>query len=81
MCADLSTLSNSTRFCLKIPTTGPGMAASKILNEEGIRTLGTMVFCLPQAVGASQAGCLYISPYYNGTSFGVVTEGGWLMSD
>jgi hypothetical protein len=23
---------------------------------------------LPQAIAASQAGCLYISPYYNGLS-------------
>jgi transaldolase len=42
------------------------MVASKTLNGEGIRTLGTMVFSLPQAIAASQAGCLYISPYYNG---------------
>lgn len=37
-----------------------------------------MVFCLPQAVSASQAGCLYISPYYNGTSFGIMAEEGGL---
>ncbi|PLB48655.1 aldolase [Aspergillus steynii IBT 23096] len=53
------------RFCLKIPCTGPGLAACAILENEGIRTLGTAVFSVHQAIAASQAGCLYISPYYN----------------
>lgn len=41
------------------------MVAAKILNAEGIRTLGTTLFGLPQAIAAAQAGCLYISPYFN----------------
>jgi len=41
------------------------MNAGPILLKEGIRTLGTSLFGLPQAIAASQAGCLYISPYYN----------------
>jgi len=53
------------RFCIKIPCTGPAMNAGPILLKEGIRTLGTSLFSLPQAIAASQAGCLYISPYYN----------------
>ncbi|RSH89675.1 hypothetical protein EHS25_002226 [Saitozyma podzolica] len=53
------------RFCIKVPCTGPALAAARILNDEGIRTLGTSLFGLPQAIAASQAGCLYISPYYN----------------
>lgn len=54
------------RFCIKILTTGPGMLAAKILEKEhGIRTLGTGLFSVPQALAAAQAGCLYISPYYN----------------
>lgn len=53
------------RYAIKISTTGPGMAAAKQLNSEGIRVLGTSLFSLPQAVAASQAGCLYISPYFN----------------
>jgi transaldolase len=56
----------SDRFCIKVPCTGPALAAARILNDEGIRTLGTSLFGLPQAIAASQAGCLYISPYYNG---------------
>lgn len=54
------------RFCIKIPSTGPALNACPILLHEGIRTLGTALFSLPQAIAASQAGCLYISPYYNG---------------
>ncbi|KAJ5195030.1 uncharacterized protein N7498_008468 [Penicillium cinerascens] len=41
------------RFCINIPCT------------EGIRTLGTILFSVHQVIAASQAGCLYISPYYN----------------
>ena len=41
------------------------MNAGPILLKDGIRTLGTSLFGLPQAIAASQAGCLYISPYYN----------------
>ncbi|TGJ79417.1 hypothetical protein E0Z10_g9347 [Xylaria hypoxylon] len=53
------------RYCIKIPATGPALNAVKILSQEGIPTLGTAVFGLPQAIACSQAGCLYISPYYN----------------
>lgn len=56
------------RFCIKIPSTGPALSACPILKEEGIRTLGTALFSVHQAIAASQAGCLYISPYYNGKS-------------
>ncbi|KAL4790403.1 hypothetical protein BDV19DRAFT_394070 [Aspergillus venezuelensis] len=53
------------RFCIKIPATGPAMSVCSTLESEGIRTLGTAVFSLPQAIAASQAGCTYISPYFN----------------
>ncbi|KAI0536457.1 hypothetical protein GGR58DRAFT_395782 [Xylaria digitata] len=53
------------RYCIKILATGPALNAAKILSQEGIPTLGTAVFGLPQAIACSQAGCLYISPYYN----------------
>ncbi|RJE18938.1 Transaldolase [Aspergillus sclerotialis] len=43
------------RFCIKIPCTGPALNASPILLKEGIRTLGTSLFSLPQAIAASQA--------------------------
>ena len=53
------------RFCIKIPCTGPALNASQVLIKEGIRTLGTSLFSVEQAIAASQAGCLSISPYYN----------------
>lgn len=56
------------RYCIKIPATGPALNAARILSQEGIATLGTAVFNLAQAIACSQAGCLYISPYYNGAS-------------
>lgn len=62
------------RYCIKIPSTGPALNAAKALSqeldEEGlpIATLGTAIFGLPQAIAASQANMLYISPYFNGKS-------------
>ncbi|KAF5712388.1 transaldolase [Fusarium mundagurra] len=53
------------RYCIKIMATGPGLNAARILQDEGISTLCTGVFSVAQAVACSQAGCLYISPYYN----------------
>ncbi|KAI6397312.1 hypothetical protein MCOR20_009600 [Pyricularia oryzae] len=53
------------RFCIKIPSTGPGLNAAKVLQGEGISTLGTALFSVVQAVACSQAGCLSISPYFN----------------
>ena len=54
------------RYCIKIPSTGPALNAAKVLSAEGIPTLGTALFGLPQAIACSQAGMLYISPYFNG---------------
>jgi transaldolase len=53
------------RICIKIPSTGPALNASPILLKEGIRTLGTSLFSVVQAIAASQAETLSISPYYN----------------
>jgi transaldolase len=54
------------RFAIKLPFTGAAACAAAELNTEGIRTLATSVFGLEQAIAASQSGCLFISPYYNG---------------
>lgn len=54
------------RFAIKIPFTGAAAVAAKELNSEGIRTLATAVFGLEQGIAASQSGCLFISPYFNG---------------
>lgn len=53
------------RVCIKIPVTPQSILACKELEESGIRTLGTCLFSVPQAMAASQAGCLSISPYLN----------------
>ncbi|KAF2260863.1 aldolase [Lojkania enalia] len=56
-----------TKYFIKIPSTGPALNAAPKLEAGGIRTLGTALFSLPQAIACSQAGMLYISPYYNET--------------
>ncbi|KAH7034675.1 putative transaldolase [Microdochium trichocladiopsis] len=53
------------RYCIKIMATGAGVNAAEVLSGEGIPTLGTGIFSVEQAVACSQAGCLFISPYYN----------------
>ncbi|WWD16179.1 hypothetical protein CI109_100604 [Kwoniella shandongensis] len=53
------------KFCIKVPSTTAGVQAAVVLNKEGIRTLGTSLFSLPQAIACSQAGMLSISPYFN----------------
>lgn len=54
------------RYAIKLPFSGAAAAAARTLKDEGIATLATSVFCMEQAVAASQAGCVMISPYYNG---------------
>jgi len=54
------------RVCIKIPATPESILACKELEENGIRTLATCLFSIPQAMAASQAGCLYVAPYFNG---------------
>jgi transaldolase len=65
---------SADRFCIKIPATGPGVLAMRKLSAEGIPVLGTAVFSVEQAIACSQAGCLYISPYFNGMSHEVQSE-------
>ncbi|KAH9937687.1 aldolase [Fomitopsis serialis] len=56
---------DKSRVCFKIPATPESIIACEQLEKEGIRTLATCLFSLPQAVAASQAGCLYVAPYFN----------------
>ncbi|KAH7911173.1 aldolase [Hygrophoropsis aurantiaca] len=53
------------QVCIKIPATPESMVACQQLEAEGIRTLATCLFSVAQAVSASQAGCLYVAPYFN----------------
>jgi len=53
------------RICIKIPSTYEGLEACRILEAQGVGTLGTTLFCLEQAILAQEVGCHYISPYIN----------------
>ncbi|KAL0929659.1 Transaldolase 2 [Colletotrichum truncatum] len=53
------------RVCIKIPSTWEGIAACRILEQKGISTLATTMFCMEQAALAADAGCAYIAPYVN----------------
>ncbi|EJH5366798.1 fructose-6-phosphate aldolase [Listeria monocytogenes] len=48
---------------VKIPMTGEGLAAVKVLTEEGIKTNVTLVFSATQALLAARAGATYVSPF------------------
>ena len=48
---------------IKIPCTPEGLAATKILTEEGIDTNVTLIFSASQALMAAKAGATYVSPF------------------
>ncbi|MDO4276657.1 MAG: fructose-6-phosphate aldolase [Eubacteriales bacterium] len=48
---------------VKIPMTGEGLKAVKVLNKEGIKTNVTLVFTANQALLAARAGASYVSPF------------------
>lgn len=48
---------------IKIPMTGEGLAAVKILADQGIRTNVTLIFTANQALLAARAGASYVSPF------------------
>lgn len=48
---------------VKIPTMVEGLAATRILADEGIRVNMTLCFSAPQALLAARAGARYISPF------------------
>ncbi|CAJ2499632.1 Uu.00g024850.m01.CDS01 [Anthostomella pinea] len=53
------------RVCIKIPATWEGMQACRELEQQGIATLATTMFCMEQAALAAHVGCTYIAPYIN----------------
>lgn len=53
----------STNLVIKIPMTPAGLAAVKVLAQEGIRTTVTLVFSLNQAIAASCAGANFVAPF------------------
>lgn len=48
---------------VKIPMTAEGLAATKVLAAEGIKTNLTLVFTANQALLAARAGATYVSPF------------------
>lgn len=48
---------------IKIPMTKEGLAATKILSSQGIKTNVTLVFSANQALLAASAGASYVSPF------------------
>lgn len=48
---------------VKIPMTGEGLKAVKVLSGEGIHTNVTLVFSTAQALLAARAGASYVSPF------------------
>ena len=56
---------DSTRVCIKVPATWDGMKACRILQDTGVATLATTMFCMEQAALAADAHCAYIAPYVN----------------
>ncbi|KAL2010463.1 hypothetical protein VTN00DRAFT_6270 [Thermoascus crustaceus] len=56
---------DTSRVCIKIPSTWEGMLASRSLELAGVRTLATTLFTFAQAVLAAEVGCTYVAPYVN----------------
>ena len=48
---------------IKVPCTRGGLAACRVLAEEGIRVNVTLIFSQAQAILASKAGAAYVSPF------------------
>ena len=48
---------------IKIPCTPEGLAATKVLTNEGVDTNVTLIFSASQALMAAKAGATYVSPF------------------
>lgn len=56
---------DTSRVCVKIPSTWEGIQACRELEQRGVKTLATTLFCMEQTVLAGDAKCTYIAPYVN----------------
>lgn len=52
-----------SNIVIKIPMTADGIAATKVLSDEGINVNVTLVFSATQALAAAKAGAAYVSPF------------------
>lgn len=50
---------------IKVPVTTDGLAAIKVLKEEGVRVTATAIYTTFQGLLAIEAGADYLAPYYN----------------
>lgn len=66
---------DTSRVCIKVPSTWEGLQACRTLQATGITTLATTLFTLAQAALAGEVGCHYIAPYLN--ELRVQTEEGY----
>ena len=65
---------------VKVPMTGEGLKAVKVLSAEGIKTNVTLIFSAGQAILAARAGATYVSPFL-GRLDDVSTAGVSLIAD
>ena len=64
MIAEAEKLAKSAdHVVIKLPMTGAGLAACKVLSSAGIRVTMTLVFSLNQAILASNAGASFVAPF------------------
>jgi transaldolase len=56
---------DTSRVCVKVPSTWEGFQACRELEQRGIKTLATTLFCMEQTVLAGDAKCTYIASYVN----------------
>jgi transaldolase len=52
-----------TNVIIKVPCTPEGLAATKILSDQGIGVNVTLIFNASQAIMAAKAGAMYVSPF------------------
>jgi transaldolase len=53
----------ASNVVVKIPVTVEGLAATRVLANEGIRVNMTLCFTVPQAILAARSGARYVSPF------------------
>ena len=51
------------RILIKVASTWEGIAAAKVLEQEGIRCNATLIFSIAQAIAAAEVGVTLISPF------------------
>ena len=60
---DLIEKINNKNLVIKIPMTSEGLAAVKVLSNEGVKTNVTLIFTASQALLAARAGATFVSPF------------------